>query len=338
MIKVALITGVTGQDGSYLAKYLIKKNYRVIGTTKNLSKVDVWRLKRLKIDKKIILDELDLNSKNSIDKIFKKYKFSEFYNLAGHSVITTSFKNKLKTANTTALGVLKILEAIKKNNRNIKFYQATTSEIFGDSNTKFQDENSNYRPKNPYAISKLFAHLITKNVREYDKLFAVSGILFNHESPLRGEEFITRKIIKGLINILNNKQEFIEVGNIDSKRDWGFAEDYVKAMWKMLQQKVPEDYVISTGKAHSVKYFIDLALKNLKIKGRWIGKKNKRMFVTDNNKIIIKISKKFIRKKEYKLLVGNSSKAKKNLNWTPKTSLNNLVKLMIKEEKRFINN
>ena len=171
------------------------------------------------------------------------------------------------------MGVLKILKAIKKNNRNIKFYQATTSEIFGDSNTKFQDENSNYRPKNPYAISKLFAHLITKNVREYDKLFAVSGILFNHESPLRGEEFITRKIIKGLINILNNKQKFIEVGNIDSKRDWGFAEDYVKAMWKMLQQKVPEDYVISTGKAHSVKYFIDLALKNLKIKGSWIGKK-----------------------------------------------------------------
>ena len=336
MKKVALITGVNGQDGAYLAQFLLKKNYKVIGTTKNSSRSKNWRLERLKINKKIINCKLNLNNKKNINYIFKKYKFDEVYNLAGHSIVTTSFKNYFNTANSTAMGVIRILDAIKKINRKIKFYQATTSEIFGDSRKKFQNEKTNFNPKNPYAISKLFAHLMTRNFREYHNIYAVSGILFNHESPLRGEEFVTRKIVKGLINILNKKQQILKVGNLDSKRDWGFAKEYTQVMWKMMQQKEPQDFVISTGKAYSVKYFIDLTLKELGIKGKWIGKKNKRKFLTNKNKIIITVSPKLIRRKEYKLLIGNSSKAKKILKWEPKIGIKRLVKIMVQEEKKIL--
>ena len=336
MKKVALITGVNGQDGAYLAQFLLKKNYKVIGTSKTNSKSKNWRLKRLKIVKKVINCKLNLNNKKNIDYIFSKYKFDEFYNLAGHSIVTTSFNNYLNTANSTAMGVVRILDSIKNNHRKIKFYQATTSEIFGDSNKKFQNEKTDFNPKNPYAISKLFAHLMTRNFREYYNIYAVSGILFNHESPLRGEEFVTRKIVKGLINILNNKQKILKVGNLDSKRDWGFAKEYVQVMWKMMQQKEPQDFVISSGKAYSVKYFIDLTLKQLGIKGKWVGKKNKRKFITNENKTIIAVSPQLIRRKEYKLLIGNSSKAKKILKWEPKINIKRLVKIMVEEEKKFL--
>ena len=333
-MKKALITGVSGQDGAYLAKFLLKKNYKVIGTTKSLTRINKWRLKKLKIEKKIIYTQLNLHNKKSIDKVFKKFKFDEFYNFAGHSFVATSFKNALNTANNTGIGVVRILENIRKKNNKIKFYQATSSEIFGGSKTIYQNEKSSYNPKNPYAISKLFAHLITGNYREYYNIFAVSGILFNHESPLRGEEFLTKKIAKGLIKIINGKQKFIEVGNLDSKRDWGYAKEFVEVMWKMMQQKKPEDFVISFGKAYSVKYFIDLCLKELNIKGKWIGKNEKRKFVTKENKTIIKVNHKYIRKKDYKLIIGDSTKAKKKLNWKPKTNIKKLVKIMINEEKK----
>ena len=333
-MKKALITGVSGQDGAYLAKFLLNKNYKVIGTTKSLTRINKWRLKKLNIEKKIIYTQLNLHNKKSIDKVFKKFKFDEFYNFAGHSFVATSFKNALNTANNTAIGVVRILENIKKKNNKIKFYQATSSEIFGGSKTIYQNEKSSYNPKNPYAISKLFAHLITGNYREYYNIFAVSGILFNHESPLRGEEFLTKKIAKGLIKIINGKQKFIEVGNLDSKRDWGYAKEFVEVMWKMMQQKKPEDFVISFGKAYSVKYFIDLCLKELNIKGKWIGKNEKRKFVTKKNKTIIKVNHKYIRKKDYKLIIGDSTKAKKKLNWKPKTNIKKLVKIMINEEKK----
>jgi len=333
-MKKALITGVSGQDGAYLAKFLLKKNYKIIGTTKSLSRINKWRLKKLNIEKKIIYAQLNLHNKKSIDKVFEKFKFDEFYNFAGHSFVATSFKNALNTANNTGIGVVRILENIRKKNNKIKFYQATSSEIFGGSKTTYQNERSSYNPKNPYAISKLFAHLITGNYREYYNIFAVSGILFNHESPLRGEEFLTRKIAKGLIKIINGKQKFIEVGNLDSKRDWGYAKEFVEVMWKMMQQKKPEDFVISFGKAYSVKYFIDLCLKELNIKGKWIGKNEKRKFVTKENKTIIKVNPKYIRKKDYKLLIGDSTKAKKKLNWHPKINIKKLVKIMINEEKK----
>lgn len=334
MKKVALITGVNGQDGAYLAQFLLKKNYKVIGTTRTISKSKNWRLKRLKIDKKIIICKLNLNNKKNIDYVFNKYNFDEFYNLAGHSIVTTSFKDYLNIADSTAIGVIRILDAIKNSNRKIKFYQATTSEIFGDSSKKFQNEKSNFNPKNPYAISKLFAHLMTKNFRENHNIYAVSGILFNHESPLRGEEFVTRKIVKALINISNKKQQILKVGNLDAKRDWGFAKEYVQVMWKMMQYKEPHDFVISSGKAYSVKNFIDLTLKQLSIKGKWIGKKNKRKFISNDNKTIIAVSPKLIRKKEYKLLIGDSSKAKRILRWKPKTNIEKLVKIMVEEEKK----
>ena len=333
-MKKALITGISGQDGAYLAKFLLKKNYKVIGTTKSLTRINKWRLKKLNIEKKIIYTQLNLHNKKSIDKVFKKFKFDEFYNFAGHSFVATSFKNALNTANNTGIGVVRILENIRKKNNKIKFYQATSSEIFGGSKTIYQNEKSSYNPKNPYAISKLFAHLITGNYREYYNIFAVSGILFNHESPLRGEEFLTKKIAKGLIKIINGKQKFIEVGNLDSKRDWGYAKEFVEVMWKMMQQKKPEDFVISFGKAYSVKYFIDLCLKELNIKGKWIGKNEKRKFVTKENKTIIKVNHKYIRKKDYKLIIGDSTKAKKKLNWKPKINIKKLVKIMINEEKK----
>ena len=333
-MKKALITGVSGQDGAYLAEFLLKKNYKVIGTTKSLSRINKWRLKKLNIEKKIIYAQLNLHNKKSIDKVFEKFNFDEFYNFAGHSFVATSFKNALNTANNTGIGVVRILENIRKKKRKIKFYQATSSEIFGGSKTIYQNEKSSYNPKNPYAISKLFAHLITGNYREYYNIFAVSGILFNHESPLRGEEFLTRKIAKGLVKIINRKQKFIEVGNLDSKRDWGYAKEFVEVMWKMMQQKKPEDFVISFGKAYSVKYFIDLCLKELNIKGKWIGKNEKRKFVTKKNKTIIKVNHKYIRKKDYKLIIGDSTKAKKKLNWKPKINIKKLVKIMINEEKK----
>ena len=333
-MKKALITGVSGQDGAYLAKFLLNKNYKVIGTTKSLTRINKWRLKKLNIEKKIIYTQLNLHNKKSIDKVFKKFKFDEFYNFAGHSFVATSFKNALNTANNTGIGVVRILENIRKKKNKIKFYQATSSEIFGGSKTIYQNEKSSYNPKNPYAISKLFAHLITGNYREYYNIFAVSGILFNHESPLRGEEFLTKKIAKGLIKIINGKQKFIEVGNLDSKRDWGYAKEFVEVMWKMMQQKKPEDFVISFGKAYSVKYFIDLCLKELNIKGKWIGKNEKRKFVTKENKTIIKVNHKYIRKKDYKLIIGDSTKAKKKLNWKPKINIKKLVKIMINEEKK----
>ena len=336
MSKSAVITGITGQDGSYLAQFLLKKNYKIIGTTQNLKKINKWRLKRLNIEKKIIFDELNLNNKKSIDKIFTKHKFNEFYNLAGHSFVATSFNQVLKTVNSTGIGALRILDAIKRYDKNIKFYQATTSEIFGESDHIYQNEKSKFNPQNPYAISKLFAHLMTKNYREYNNIYAVSGILFNHESPLRGEEFLTRKIVKGLVNILNNRQKIIKIGNLYSKRDWGFAKEYVVVMWKMLQQKKPNDFVISSGKAHTVKYFINLCMNYLKIRGKWVGKGLDEKFVTSDNKTIIIIDKKFIRKKEYKILIGDFTKAKKILKWTPKTKLNKLVKLMIDNEKLYI--
>ena len=333
-MKKALITGVSGQDGAYLAKFLLKKNYKVIGTTKSLSRINKWRLKKLNIEKKIIYAQLNLHNKKSIDKVFEKFNFDEFYNFAGHSFVATSFKDALNTANNTGIGVVRILENIRKKKRKIKFYQATSSEIFGGSKTIYQNEKSSYNPKNPYAISKLFAHLITGNYREYYNIFAVSGILFNHESPLRGEEFLTKKIAKGLIKIINGKQKFIEVGNLDSKRDWGYAKEFVEVMWKMMQQKKPEDFVISFGKAYSVKYFIDLCLKELNIKGKWIGKNEKRKFVTKENKTIIKVNHKYIRKKDYKLIIGDSTKAKKKLNWQPKINIKKLVKIMINEENK----
>ena len=267
--KTAIITGISGQDGAYLAEFLLKKNYKVIGTDRRSSRGNFWRLRRLGIENKINYEEMELSENCEIDRIFKKYKnVDEVYNLAAQTFVATSFRSPVNTSNITALGTLRILEAIRNFNTNIKFYQASSSEMFGEVLEKFQNENTPFNPRSPYAISKVFSHFTTKNYREAYNIFAVSGILFNHESPLRGEEFVTRKITLGLVKILNNDLKFLELGNLNAKRDWGYAKEYVELMWKMLQKNKPDDYLIATGRQNSIKNFIDEAIKFLNIKAK----------------------------------------------------------------------
>ena len=339
MKKTALITGVSGQDGAYLANLLLNKSYKVIGTDRRSARGNNWRLRRFGIEKKIIFEEMEIGEIYEIDRIFKKYKFDEVYNLAAQSFVGASFNSPLNTANITGLGALRILESIRSTDPKIKFYQASSSEMFGDILEDRQDEKTPLNPKSPYAISKVFGHYITQNYRESYNIFAVSGILFNHESPLRGEEFVTRKIILGLVKILNDDLKCLELGNIYAKRDWGYAKEYVEAMWLMLQKKSPEDYVISTGKTYSIKDFINKAVKILNLKTKWVGKGlNEKLINIKNQKIIIKISPKFFRPSEVNMLRGNPSKAKKKLKWIPKTNLDDLIKIMIKDELKFYKN
>ena len=340
MKKTALITGMSGQDGAYLAKFLLNKNYKVIGTDRRSARSNFWRLKRLGIDNKINYEEMEITENCEIDRLFKKYKnVSEVYNLAAQSFVATSFNSPINTSNITALGPLRILEAIRNYNPKIKFYQASSSEMYGDILEKFQNEKTPFNPRSPYAVSKVFAHYVTKNYRESYNIFAISGILFNHESPLRGEEFVTRKITLGLTKIINNDLDCLELGNINAKRDWGYAKDYVALMWKMLQQKNPEDYVVATGENNSIKDFVNECLKNLDIKAKWIGKGIKTKLINlKNNKVIIKISPKFFRPAEVDILHGDSSNAKKKLNWAPKVNFKKLVKLMIDDEIKYYRN
>ena len=334
--KTALITGISGQDGAYLAEFLLKKNYRIIGTDRRSARGNNWRLNRLGIINKIIYEEMELGELYEIEKIFKKYKIDEVYNLAAQSFVATSFNSPLNTSNITGLGVLRILETIKSIDKKIKFYQASSSEMFGKIVEKMQNEKTPLNPQSPYAISKVFGHQITDNYRKSYRIYAVSGILFNHESPLRGEEFVTRKIVLGLVKIINGDLNKIELGNIYAKRDWGYAKEYVEAMWKMLQQKKPKDYVISTGKTFSIKYFINLATNYLNIKTKWIGKGlNEKLINIENKKTIIKINPKLFRPSEVNILRGNSLLAKKELKWFPKTSLRKLVEIMIDEELKY---
>ena len=330
--KIALITGVSGQDGSYLAKFLIKKNYKVVGADRRSGRSDMWRLKRLNIQDKFIIEDMELSESYEISRLLKKYKFDEIYNLAAQSFVKSSFSSPINTSNTTGLGVLRLLEAIRDISPNTKFYQASSSEMFGDILEKKQSETTPFNPRSPYAIAKLFAHFITKNYRESYNIYAVSGILFNHESPLRGEEFVTRKITQGLVRILKGSLNCLELGNIYSKRDWGYAKEYVEVMWKMLQQPRPNDYVISTGETHTIKEFINEAIKILNIKAKWVGKGLKEKLVDNNKKTIIRINKKYFRPAEVDILSGNSAKAKKELKWKPKTKFKKLVKIMLDDE------
>ena len=339
MRKTALITGVTGQDGSYLAQFLLGKKYRVIGTVRKKLNSKTWRLKKLKIDNKIILEKMDLEKIEDINMIFYKYKINEVYNLASQSFVNTSFSTPIKTTNITALGVIRILETIKNINPKIKFYQASSSEMYGNTLSNKQSEKTKFNPQSPYAISKLFGHYITKNYRNSYNLYAASGILFNHESPLRSNEFVTKKIISGLINIINKKKKFIELGNIYSKRDWGYAKEYVVQMWKMLQLKKADDFVIATGKTHSIKELIDIATKYLNLNVKWVGSGLKlRLINNGNNQTIIKINKKFFRPADVNRTKGNIEKAVKILKWKPKITFKKLVRLIIEEELKDFSN
>lgn len=331
--KTALITGISGQDGAYLAKFLLKKNYKVIGTDRRSARSNNWRLIELNIENKVILEDLDITEINNLIRIFQKYNIDEIYNLAAQSFVKSSFDNPIQTSLVNAMAPLSFLEIIRNQKKKIKFYQASTSEMFGKHKINKQNEKTNFHPRSPYATSKTFAHYTVQNYREAYNIFAVSGILFNHESPLRGEEFITRKITIGLAKIMLGKQKKIKLGNIYAKRDWGFAGDYVEAMWKMMQNKIPKDYVIATGQNHSVKDFINMTTKILNLKTQWVGKGlNEKLINKLNKKIIIEIDKKYFRPTEVENLKGDYLKAKKDLKWKPKTNFKNLVKMMIEAD------
>tara|TARA_Y100000590_G_C15702681_1_gene1007397 strand:- start:752 stop:1771 length:1020 start_codon:yes stop_codon:yes gene_type:complete len=329
MKKIALVTGISGQDGAYLAELLVRKNYVVIGADRRSSRDDKWRLRELGIDNKIKIEYFDLAEITQILRLFEKYKFDEVYNLAAQSFVGSSFSNPLTTSDITGIGVLRLLEAIRNSKKKPRFYQASSSEMFGKVLKTPQDINTPFNPVSPYAVSKLYAHFMTRNYREAYNLFAVSGILFNHESPLRGEEFITRKVTIGLSKIKAGLLDCLEVGNIDAKRDWGYAGDYVKAMWLSLQGRSPKDFVLATGKTHSVRDFINESLKYFEIKAYWHGKnENEKLKLKKNNKTIIRINKKFYRPNEVDLLLGNPKQTFKNLKWKPKVNFKELVKIM----------
>ena len=340
--KVALIFGVTGQDGAYLSKLLLKKKYKVYGVKRRSSTINTERVddiyKDINLKSNFVLFYGDLTDSSSILNLIKKTQPNEIYNLAAQSHVQVSFEVPEYSADVNSLGTLRILEAIKNLNleKKVKFYQAGTSEMFGRTREKFQNEKTPFYPASPYGVSKCFAHWITVNYREAYNIFACNGILFNHESPIRGETFVTKKIVQGLIRIKHGQQKRLFLGNLYSKRDWGHAKDYVRAMWLMLQQNQPEDFVIATGKQHSVKEFINLAANFLNIEISWKGKGEDEIGIF-NDKEIIKIDKKYFRPTEVETLLGDASKAKKKLNWKPEISFENLVKEMIDEDLRAVN-
>ena len=328
-MKTAIITGISGQDGAYLAQFLLKKRYKIIGLDRRSSRDERWRLNYLGIEEKIIFEYIDLSDISSIERVFNKYKINELYNLAAQSFVGTSFDVPISTCDVNALGTLRVLEMIRNKNKQIKFYQASTSEMFGDVFETPQDENTKFNPQSPYAISKVFAHYITKNYRDSYNIFACSGILFNHESPLRGEEFVTRKITLGLAKIKAGKMSCLYLGNLNAKRDWGYAGDYVEAMWLMMQKKKADDYVIATNKSYSIKDFINEAVKYYNLKIIWKGKGiNQQAINVETNKAIIKVNPKFFRPSEVDNLKGRADKAKKILKWKPKVNFKKLVEIM----------
>ena len=343
-MKKALITGITGQDGSYLAEFLLNKGYEVHGIKRRTSLINTERIDHLYQDpheqnKKFILHHGDLTDATSLIRIIQEVQPNEIYNLAAQSHVAVSFEEPEYTANSDALGALRILEAIRilKLEKKTKYYQASTSELYGSAQETPQNEKTPFYPRSPYGVAKLYAYWITVNYREAYGIYACNGILFNHESPVRGETFVTRKITRALTRIKLGTQKKLYLGNLDAKRDWGHAKDFVEAQWLMLQQQHPEDFVIATGKQHSVKDFINEAAKNLDMKIEWKGKNLEEVGSYDG-KDIIKVDPRYFRPTEVETLLGDASKAKEKLNWAPKISFNQLVKEMINEDFKIAKN
>lgn len=331
----AIITGITGQDGAYLAKFLLEKNYQVIGTYRRSSNQNFWRLNELGIQdhENLKLVELDLTDQGNILDIVKNHEPEEIYNLAAQSFVGVSFQQPITTANITGLGCLNILEAIRLTNKQIKFYQASTSEMFGKVKSVPQSEQTDFYPRSPYGVAKLFAHWSTVNYRESYNIFASSGILFNHESPLRGKEFVTRKITDCVSQIKLKKIDSFQLGNLDAKRDWGFAGDFVEGMWKILQAKTPDTFVLATGRTETVRDFLKLSFRNAGIEVTFEGTgKDELVRDSKTNQIYVSINPEFYRPAEVELLIGDASKAKKLLQWEHKTTLEELCQMMIKSD------
>ena len=342
--KIALIFGITGQDGSYLAELLLKKNYVVHGVKRRSSSINTGRVDHIYQDPheknyKFRLHYGDITDSLSVSNVIKKTKPHEIYNLAAQSHVAVSFEVPEYTANADALGALRILEAIKfhKLEKKTKFYQAGTSEMYGKVQKIPQNEKTEFYPLSPYGVAKLYAHWITKNYREAYKIFACNGILFNHESPRRGETFVTKKIVNALCRIKEGKQKKLFLGNLNAKRDWGHAREYCYAMWKILQQKKPDDYVVATGVQHSIKQFINLTAKKLKMNISWKGKGIKEKAVDKNGSIIIECDQNYFRPLDVNTLLGDASKARKKLKWKPKQNLSSLIDEMIDSEYQALN-
>lgn len=331
--KVALITGVTGQDGSYLAELLLEKGYEVHGMIRITSTDPTKRIKHLISNPDFFLDYGDLSDGNSLDTLVLKVQPDEVYNLGALTHVGLSFKHPIQHADVTASGVVRLLEAIRKYCPKAKFYQASTSELYGEVAETPQTETTPFRPRSPYAVAKLYAYWITRLYRDAYGMFACNGILFNHESPRRGEDFVTKKIVRELVKYRQRKGGLLELGNLDAKRDWGYAKDYVEGMYLIMQAEKPDDFVLATGETHTVREFVEEVAKNLMIELEWRGEGLQEYGV--DKKIdgeIVTINKEFYRPAEVSLLCGDAKKAEKELGWKPKTTFSELVKIMVEGE------
>ena len=334
MKNIALISGITGQDGSYLAELLIKKNYEVHGIIRRSSSFNTQRINHLYnnhdiLDKKLFLHYGDLTDSSNLNRLIEKTNPTEIYNLGAQSHVKISFDVPEYTAEVDALGTLRFLDAIKNIGINTKFYQASSSELYGDVKESIQNEDTPFNPRSPYAIAKMYSYFITKNYREAYDLFATNGILFNHESERRGKTFVTRKISIGVSKIVLGQLDTLRLGNLDAKRDWGYAPEYVEGMWRMLQIDKPNDFVLATGKTYTVRDFINQSFEVLGKSIIWEGKGiNEKGILKSSGKTVIEIDPKYFRPTEVEILLGDSTKAKSILGWEAKTNFNKLVKIM----------
>lgn len=334
-MKTAIITGITGQDGAYLAELLLEKGYTVYGTYRRTSSVNFWRIEELGIDKhpQLHLMEYDLTDLGSAIRLLQKTEPVEVYNLAAQSFVALSFDQPVTTAEITGLGTLNMLEAIRIVNPKIRFYQASTSEMFGKVQAIPQNEETPFYPRSPYGVAKLFAHWMTVNYRESYGIFACSGILFNHESPLRGREFVTRKITDAVAKIKLGLLDSLELGNMDAKRDWGYAKEYVYGMWLMLQAAQPDTYVLATGRTTTVRDFVRLAFRAAGIELAFSGTGVEETAVdTATGRTLVRVNPRYYRPAEVDLLLGDPAKAKRELGWEPKTSLEELCRMMVQAD------
>ncbi len=336
-MKTALITGITGQDGAYLAEHLLGLGYRVVGTFRRTSSVNFWRLAELGVEKheRLELVEHDLTDAGSSVRLLDEHEPQEVYNLAAQSFVAVSFKQPVTTAEITAIGALNMLEAIRVCNPKIRFYQASSSEMYGKVAATPQDEQTRFHPRSPYAIAKLFAHWATVNYREAYGIFGVSGILFNHESPLRGWEFVTRKITDAVARIQLGQLDTLELGNLDAVRDWGFAREYVEGMHLMMQHRVPDTFVLATGKNCSVRKFVEAAFGAGGMSLEWRGKGVEQQGIESRSgKVRVKVNPQFFRPAEVETLLGDAAKAKAELGWAPKVPVETLARMMVEADLR----
>jgi GDPmannose 4,6-dehydratase len=331
--KTALITGISGQDGAYLARALLARGYRVVGAFRRTSGISVGRLEELGISDEVELVDMELLEASNLRHVLNKLKPDEIYNLAAQSFVGLSFEQPLYTSDIDALGVLRLLEAMREVCPGARFYQASTSEMFGKALETPQNEKTPFYPRSPYGVAKLFAHWSVVNYREAHGLYACSGILFNHESPLRGRDFVTRKVTFGLARVALGQEEMVHIGNLEAKRDWGFAGEYVEGMWMMLQQEKPGDYVLATGRSSSVRDFIDGAAEGLGFDIEWTGNGvDARAVDRRSGRTVVAVDPKLYRPAEVDALVGDARKAKADLGWEAKTSLEGLIQMMVKAD------